>query len=374
MSLLLQRSASLRAGSFLRPALALSRPAPRLLLFPRSSSIASAHPRLSSLLLPSPFSSSFSTSRPHSSEISPGSTDIASSVVDTASSSFFSMDTVLVAAGKIIEAWVWLYEHTEFIGRISFKIFSAVHEVTGFTWGLVIPITCIILRLSMTLPVALWSRKNSQRLGRLSSLSQSIMRVVGRGSSNNKLKIFPKELDLTKEFPIKTAPRAQIDQFVTAPVPQNIADKSINTFVKENAQANRKLFKVNIVKSFAVGFTQAFILFFGSRGVAHYRSLRADDTSQLAEGTTYVDQGMLWFPNLDAVDPYMVLPVIFSAVTFFNIEGFNRESARVIDYRGGRQSMVSFFLSMLARGGGLFMTCMSFFYPVVCTSFFIHKK
>ncbi|KAK9450819.1 uncharacterized protein V1518DRAFT_411790 [Limtongia smithiae] len=292
-------------------------------------------------------------------------TQVLSSFLDA----FLGGEWIISTAEYLLGTWSLLMEKTAWVGDVSFTVFSAVHDLTGLKWGFVIPLTCILLRVTMTLPVALWSRRNSQRYSRLSSLTRAISSVILRARQRGAIKLLPKEFDV----PLATlrAQPAAAKEFVTTPEPNELFSRNFRNFLSENGNNTRSLFRVHILKSSGVGLMQAFILFFGSRGVAHYARLRADDTAVLSDGSFFSNQGMLWFSDLDKVDPYMVLPILFAATTFFNIEGFNRESERMIAFRGGKSGLVAAVFGMLSRMSGLFMVSLSFFYPSSYTIYWL---
>ncbi|KAK7205822.1 hypothetical protein BZA70DRAFT_143178 [Myxozyma melibiosi] len=290
----------------------------------------------------------------------------ASSAVSSSSAS----DTFLYLGTKFTDLLHWIFIHTEPLGQASFKIFETVHSLTGLSWGAVIPITCILLRLTLTLPVALWSRQNSKRLSRLSMLSRSISTVIGSGVRKNAVKLLPKELDLETELPLKTAPREQINAFVTAPVSSDLARSSMMSFVKDNAAETQKLFKVHFIKSFAVGIAQMLILFFGSRGVAEYR-MRVDMVASSGDTANQINEGLLWLSNLSEPDPLFILPVVFAATTFVNLEGIRIESEKVAAYRGTPSGPISLFFGMFAKTGAFSVCFLAFFYPVSYTVYWL---
>ncbi|KAK9238166.1 hypothetical protein V1525DRAFT_432032 [Lipomyces kononenkoae] len=282
----------------------------------------------------------------------------------------FDWDWLLRFAQSWMDAYVWFLDNTVFIAQFSFKLFSAVHDITGLTWGWVIPITCILLRITLTLPVALWSRKNAQRMNDIGALVQAISSLIRNGMSKGRLKILPKGFD-RNALPGPGASKDEVAQvFDLVETPKQRA-QTIREFSKSNYTLTQKQFHVSLWRTFAVAVVQAVILFFGSRGVAQYSRVRTDDTSILRDGTHYHTQGMLWFPDLDAVDPYMILPVAFTAMTFFNIEGYVREGENVRAFRRARQGVLQRFFNVVARMGGLFIVSLSFIYPSSYTIYWL---
>ncbi|KAK9249315.1 60Kd inner membrane protein-domain-containing protein [Lipomyces tetrasporus] len=282
----------------------------------------------------------------------------------------FDWDWLLKFAQSCVDAYVWFLDKTVIIGEISFQVFSAVHDITGLTWGWVIPITCILLRVTLTLPVALWSRKNAQRMNDIGGLVQAIGTQIRNGMTKGRLKILPAGFD-HNALPTPSSTKEEVAQiFNLVETPQERV-QTIKQFAKSNYKLTQNQFHVSIWRTFAVAFVQSFILFFGSRGVARYSRVRTDDTSVLTEGTFYHTQGMLWFTDLDTVDPYLILPVAFTALTFFNIEGYVREGDKVREFRRARQGALSRVFGAVARLGGLFIVSLSFLYPSSYTIYWL---
>ncbi|KAK9369636.1 60Kd inner membrane protein-domain-containing protein [Lipomyces kononenkoae] len=275
----------------------------------------------------------------------------------------FDLDWLLKFAQSCVDAYVWFLDKTVFIGEVSFKVFSTVHDITGLTWGWVIPITCILLRVTLTLPVAFWSRKNAQRMSDIGGLIQAISTLIRNGMNKGRLKILPKGRDAPTNDEV-----AQVFNLVETPKERS---QTIRQFGKANHKLTLNQFHVSTWRTLVVAVVQSVILFFGSRGVARYSRVRTDDTSILTEGTYYNTQGMLWFQDLDAVDPYLILPVVFTAITFFNIEGYVREGDKGREFRRTRKGIVQRLLSVLARTGGLFIVSLSFIYPSSYTIYWL---
>ncbi|KAK9313743.1 60Kd inner membrane protein-domain-containing protein [Lipomyces starkeyi] len=329
-----------------------------------------------------PQRSAFSTSRPRAADTNP---DLTSTVLNSTAGSkegiastgatswvdyIFDWDWLLKFAQSCVDAYVWFLDKTVIIGEISFNVFSTVHDVTGLTWGWVIPITCILLRVTLTLPVAFWSRKNAQRMNEIGGLVQAIGTLIRNGMIKGRLKILPKGFD-RNALPDPSSTKEQVGQIFSLVETPKERMQTIKQFAKSNYKLTQNQFHVSIWRTFAVAFVQSFILFFGSRGVARYSRVRTDDTSVLTEGTYYHTQGMLWFQDLDTVDPYLILPVVFTAMTFLNIEGYVREGDKVRAFRRARQGVLTRIFSVVARFGGLFIVSLSFIYPSSYTIYWL---
>ncbi|KAK9468173.1 hypothetical protein V1512DRAFT_258916 [Lipomyces arxii] len=295
------------------------------------------------------------------------------SVASTTSTMGFDMfsgsDMVAGSINWIVDAYNVMMEKSMIVGYYSFQLFLGVHNATGLNYGYVIPITCILLRLTMTLPVSFWSRKNAQKMNKLSDVVLSSAAVIGNAARRRSMILLPKLYDKTM-VPDTSSPPKLVDAFFAQPEGQ-LTRKSVTTFLREYNRSLNLKFDASLYKTYAVAFSQMVILFFGSRGVAYYSNARSDATAVLSPGTNYSDQGMLWFTNLDVVDPYTILPLAFTATTFFNIEGFVRESDSARKFRQTPRSFRTSVAFVLSRTGGLFLISLSFFYPSSYTIYWL---
>ncbi|KAK9480112.1 hypothetical protein V1514DRAFT_326440 [Lipomyces japonicus] len=251
------------------------------------------------------------------------------------------------------------------IGAASYQVFSGIQKLTGLSFAYVIPLGAVFLRLVMTFPIAIYAKKNGFKTSKASMLGRSTQSLVREGQAKRLLLAAPAKIkpEQTKGVdPTKLSLQQRQDNF-----------KLLSDFVRDNQKEIRKEFGISTLKSLSVAVAQTVTLFVGSRGVYHYRTLPVQSMPGLdaANPMAYTQQGALWFPNLDVADPYLILPVALSVLTFYNIEKFVSEGIVFRQFTSGNTTALSSILGFVGRLGGLILVSVSFSAPAAMVLYWI---
>ncbi|KAK9459558.1 uncharacterized protein V1516DRAFT_530909 [Lipomyces oligophaga] len=251
---------------------------------------------------------------------------------------------------SLFDAFQWILSHTEIIGKASFEVLAAVHDVTGLRWGFVIPLTCILIRLAISLPVAISAAKYTRNMSRLGSLTKALLFTLMKRVGDGKLKLVPS----------KSVPASSPE------VPQ---ETLVSAFTKMFYSKAGQDLKISNWTLYRAPLINASVIFFSFRGIAQYTTMNPTELETRFPGETYASQGFLWFPNLDSADPFMILPVLFTIATFYFAELMTRRAKNLASLEI-HYSETQLFAS-LTRFIGLFITTLTFFYPVSYTLYLL---
>jgi mitochondrial inner membrane protein COX18 len=184
----------------------------------------------------------------------------------------------------------------------SFEIINAIHGSTGLSWVYVLPITAILIRSTIVLPLSFWSRVNERRLMEIRPLIIAwvprIQRKVMKENSHlgpvaceklAKLEHRQKQSRIFKDFGITRwaafAPLLQLPVFLLA----------IETIRRMSG-----------IQSGLLGWIASKI-----EGV--------ETASNIPIQTSLSSEGALWFQDLLVPDPQLILPVVLSSLLFSNV-------------------------------------------------------
>lgn len=213
---------------------------------------------------------------------------------------------------------------------------DSIHSVTSLPWVAVLPFTAIIVRTFITLPLTIYTRKNTQKQWDLTPLMTAWSHQIRKDTMRQKGHLGPAVVarDAAKELRIK---RRQIYRrwdcsrwkgfvpmvslFVWLPVMETIrnmtgANVGILGLVMGEDGYKGKASNVGVSSE---------------QATVSPESLVTDlprNQNQFFE-PTLVTEGGLWFPDLTASDPLLLLPFMLSASMFLNLMPSRRKSLNV---------------------------------------------
>ncbi|KZF23804.1 hypothetical protein L228DRAFT_238322 [Xylona heveae TC161] len=250
-------------------------------------------------------------------------------------------------------------------------ILETIHTATGLPWVAAIPLTALAIRAAVVLPLSIWGRKSAQKRLELQPLVNAWQRqIVRRGV---------KGLNTPdRELSILAMKVAKLPDPVGHPRSQEVM-KSLQYVVRGGIY---KRWGCRWYASFApILQLPVFLLvietlrkmcgthegllgllskpfLMASEALKSIDAGRSDVLDALATShanipleTSMSYEGALWFPDLIASDPMLVLPFMLSGVMFANISSASRGGARGVE-RTKRQRWLTNTLKLMALAVG----------------------
>jgi len=208
-----------------------------------------------------------------------------------------------------------------------------LHSSTGLPWGATLPLIALIMRVSVILPVSIYSRRKLQKTAEMLPLlqawqhqaSRSIMKANPHGTPGYVEKQVQrahqrKRAELSKRrgvqrWKIFLPPVLQIPIWLV--VMETLRGMCGMTKGFFGSIALPDAVKTATSDAWATVGDKSpdMTLVQGSDGT----DILASGISRIGMDPSFATEGMLWFPNLLMPDPYLWLPVLLSSVTVLNI-------------------------------------------------------
>jgi inner membrane protein COX18 len=214
-----------------------------------------------------------------------------------------------------------------------------IHNVTGLSWSLTLPLTALGFRLVISLPFAIYQRRAHQRRAALLPLRKAweavfkkatmekskhlgpvfVVRDVQRKMSRMKIGLHMRwKCGIWREFlpflylPIWLA-------VVEAVRGMCNARKGLLGLVADGARDVVPAIKTSAGTQETVVQSAPEIFLEAGQAATPMANIQSESVSSTAFEPSMVTEGMLWFPDLTVVDPMHILPFMLSATLLLNV-------------------------------------------------------
>ena len=189
----------------------------------------------------------------------------------------------------------------------------ALHDITGLPWAVTLPLTAILLRSTIILPISIWSRRQTQRTVSIRPLIYAWTLIIQERMIQQARKASPSELKKMVQKEIASKRKAlYISMGIRLwapylPILQLPVWLLVIETIRRMCGAGTGLLAM-ISRQFDSAPTDV-------EAIAQ----TSEAPSQFIE-TSLSSGGALWFPDLLASDPTLALPFILSTALFTNIK------------------------------------------------------
>ncbi|EAS32999.3 membrane insertase COX18 [Coccidioides immitis RS] len=189
---------------------------------------------------------------------------------------------------------------------LAHNALESVHSVTGLPWAVSIPLTAVLVRLTIAMPFQIWSLSHSSKMKKLNPL------VVGWG----------------RYFQGAVLTKAAVNRAYISP---NAAEIQSQLLLRKKTKELYKRWKIRPWTRFAPLFQLPVWLTMmesmrrmvgmtgGLLSIVQGWLEKHPEAPNVPMVPSLYTEGALWFPDLLAADPYCALPVILSAAVFTNV-------------------------------------------------------
>ncbi|ODQ63180.1 hypothetical protein NADFUDRAFT_53453 [Nadsonia fulvescens var. elongata DSM 6958] len=230
----------------------------------------------------------------------------------------------------------------------GYELFTTLHIQSGLPWYAFIPLSTVVLRTTLTLPIAIWNRLRARRQTELQPLLTAMSPVL--------------------KAKLASSPAAQSGALnheqITILAAKERRKRRVQLYKRYNCQ---------IWKSVLIQPAVQFPLWLSMSMV-----IRAMCGWVLVDGipidTSLATEGALWFGNLLKNDPHAIFPGLIGAVTMMNVE-LNTRNARLISGNDGNSASggaaLPRVIANISRMGSIFFLVFSLQAPMaVCLYWF----
>ena len=186
----------------------------------------------------------------------------------------------------------------------------ALYDITGLPWVATLPLTAILLRSTIVLPLSIWSRRQTQRVASVRPLLHAWLPIIQERVIQRRRRAGPSELEKTVRKEMKLKQKT---------IFTNIGIRPWGPYVPLLQLPIWLLVIETIRRMCGAGTGLLALIFRQFDGVPADGEALAGSSSSLIEASLSTE-GALWFPDLLASDPMLILPFTLSAVVFSNIK------------------------------------------------------
>jgi inner membrane protein COX18 len=199
----------------------------------------------------------------------------------------------------------------------TFTIIDTIHSTTGLSWAITLPLTALLVRTVIVFPIALWGQSHINKLLQINPVIRAWRpvfqhRIMAKHSHRGAIKCHmmlstemrKKQKEIHKSFGLKRWPA--YSSLIQLPV---------------------WLLVIETIRKMC-GTREGLL----GMAATSWSSAPATGVEPVAASVPLVEslatEGALWFPNLLASDPQLVLPFVLSGTMFANIYSSHQEAKR----------------------------------------------